>query len=81
MLIQKHDESTSCLSEVGCFVIRRFDDGDISFGYKLDPHESVAISSFSDSSDNEGIPCSEFPGSTQPGGKFFSADSFLLYVS
>ena len=81
MLIEKHDESTSCLSEVGSFVIRNFDDGDISFGYKLDPHDSVASRTFSGSSDNEGIPCSDFPGSTQPGGKFFSADSFLLYVS
>jgi len=37
----------------------------------LDPHEAVVSSSFSDSSDNEGIPCSHFPCSTQPGGKFF----------
>ena len=77
----RRDESTSSLSEVGSFESRISDDDDISFGYKLDPHESVARCTFSDSSDNESIPCSDFPGNTQPGGKFFSADSFLLYVS
>jgi hypothetical protein len=49
-------------------------------GYKLDQHEAVASSSFSGSSDNEGIYCFDFPGGTQPGGKFFSAVSFLLHV-
>jgi len=53
----------------------------LGLGYKLDPHEAVASSSFSGNSDNEGIHCSDFPGGTQPGGKFFSADSFLLHVS
>ena len=57
------------------------DDGDIWYGYKLDPHEAVPSSSFSGSSDNEGIPCSDFPCSTQPGGKFFSVHSFLLQLS
>ena len=77
----RRDEATSTLSEVGGFVSRIFGDGDICFGYKLDPHEAVASTSFSGSSDNEGIPCSGFPCSTQPGGKFFSVHSFLLQVS
>jgi hypothetical protein len=80
MVTTRRDESMSCLSEVGGFVSGFFDDGDI-FLYKLDPHEAVASSSFSGSSDNEGIPCSGFPCSTQPSGKFFSADSFHLQLS
>jgi hypothetical protein len=71
----------SCLSEVEGFVIGIYNDGDICFGYKMDLHEAVASSSFSVSSDNEGIPCSDIPCSTQPGGKFISAHSFLLQVS
>jgi hypothetical protein len=78
MLKDRRDESMSCLYGVESSV---FDDDDICFGYKLDPHEVIASSSFSDGSDNEGIPCSDFPCSTQPGGKFFSVQSFLLQIS
>jgi hypothetical protein len=75
------DESMSCLSEVEGLKRKDLDDGDIYFGYKMNPHKAVASSSFSGSSDNEGIPCSDIPCSTQPGGKFISAHSFHLQVS
>jgi hypothetical protein len=61
--------------------VESFDDGDIRFGYKLDPHEAVASTSLSGNSDNEGIPDSDFPCSTQPSGKFSSDDSFHLQIS
>jgi hypothetical protein len=65
---------------VGCFASRFFYDGDMRFRYKLDTRDAVASSSFSDSSDNEGILGSDFPYSTQPGGKFSWTVSFQLLV-
>jgi hypothetical protein len=78
MLKDRRDESMSCLSGVVSSV---FDDDNMCFEYKLDPHEVIASSSFCGSSENEGIRCSDFACSTQPGGEFFSAQSFLLQIS
>jgi len=75
------DESRLCLSGVKGYVSIIFRWLWHVIYYKFVPHEAVARSSFPDSSDNEGIPCSDFPCSTQPGGKFFLGHSFLLQVS
>ena len=76
MLKSGRDKSLSCLSEEEGLVSGNVDNVDIWFWYKLDPHEAVNISSFSGSSDNEGIPCSDFPCNTQPGGKFLFVSLF-----